>query len=349
MAVGNPLSLSQAQGIARSRVGIKAYPEDWRVTEDLDRRFADTGEHIYLYIRKRCLSTIPVASRLAKAFDVPAIDVGYAGMKDKHAVTEQWFSVRDPSQDTGFDVSWLNQTEGDQEIEVLHCRRDGKKLRRGEHRANRFSIVLRDVGAEIDQTQLQCRLESGFPNYFGPQRFGRHNLDDALDWLRHRRNQGRYRRLSQRQKGWHLSVLRSWVFNELLAGRVRDETWRTCLDGDDVGPSQTGQTDIPYGPLWGRGTNTLSGPASERQEHWMAEVRTPDEEQSLSEVCAGLEYAGVDRGLRPMAVTPQNITIAHDRQEATLALAFSLPVGAYATVLLGQWFDLQDLSLASAS
>ena len=89
MAVGNPLSLSQAQGIARSRVGIKAYPEDWRVTEDLDRRFADTGEHIYLYIRKRCLSTIPVASRLAKAFDVPAIDVGYAGIKDKHAVTEQ--------------------------------------------------------------------------------------------------------------------------------------------------------------------------------------------------------------------------------------------------------------------
>ena len=81
----------------------------------------------------------------------------------------------------------------------------------------------------------------------------------------------------------------------------------------------------------------------------MAEVRTPDGKRSLSEVCAGLEYAGVDRSLRPMAVTPQNITIAHDRQEATLSLAFSLPVGAYATVLLGQWFDLQDLSLASAS
>ena len=81
----------------------------------------------------------------------------------------------------------------------------------------------------------------------------------------------------------------------------------------------------------------------------MAEVRTPNEEQSLSEVCAELEYAGVDRGLRPMAVIPQKINIAHDRQEATLSLAFSLPAGAYATVLLGQWFDLQDLSLASAS
>ena len=81
----------------------------------------------------------------------------------------------------------------------------------------------------------------------------------------------------------------------------------------------------------------------------MAEVRTPDEEQSLSEVCAGLEYAGVDRALRPMAVTPQNIAIARDRQKATLFLDFSLPVGAYATVLLSQWFDLQDLSSVSAS
>ena len=349
MTIRDPLSLSQAQGIVRYPAHIKAHPEDWRVTEDLNRRFADTGEHIYLYIRKRCLNTILVVSRLAKAFDVPAMDVGYAGLKDKHAVTEQWFSVRDPSKGPGFDVSRLNQTEGDQEIKVLHCRRDRKKLRRGEHQANHFSIVLRDVGAEIDQAKLQYRLESGFPNYFGPQRFGRHNLDDALNWLRHRRDQGRYRRLSQRQKGWHLSVLRSWVFNELLAARVRDETWRICLDGDDVGPSQTGQTDIPYGPLWGRGTNTLSGPALKRQEHWMAEVRTPDEEQSLSEVCAGLEYAGVDRALRPMAVTPQNIAIAHDRQKATLSLDFSLPVGAYATVLLSQWFDLQDLSSASAS
>ena len=92
--MGNSVTLSQLQGLARPAARIKVLPEDWRVTEELERSFADSGEHHYLYVRKRCLSTIPVASWLAKAFDVPAVDVGFAGMKDKHAVTEQWFSVR---------------------------------------------------------------------------------------------------------------------------------------------------------------------------------------------------------------------------------------------------------------
>ena len=99
MAIGSPVTLSQLQGLARPAARIKVLPEDWRVTEELERSFADSGEHYYLYVRKRCLSTIPVANRLAKAFDVPAMDVGFAGMKDKHAVTEQWFSVRQPTND----------------------------------------------------------------------------------------------------------------------------------------------------------------------------------------------------------------------------------------------------------
>ena len=82
--MGNSVTLSQLQGLARPSVQIKVLPEDWRVTEELERSFADSGEHHYLYVRKRCLSTIPVASWLAKAFDVPAVDVGFAGMKDKH-------------------------------------------------------------------------------------------------------------------------------------------------------------------------------------------------------------------------------------------------------------------------
>ena len=106
---------------------------------------------------------------------------------------------------------------------------------------------------------------------------------------------------------------------------------------------------MPCGPLWGRGSNTLSGEALKRQQHDMKLVKTPDEEQTLAEVCAALEYAGVDRSLRSLVVTPWNIKVTHDPAEATLTLSFHLPVGAYATVLLGQWFDLQDCSLVSAA
>ena len=347
--MGNSVTLSQLQGLARPAARIKVLPEDWRVTEELERSFADSGEHHYLYVRKRCLSTIPVASWLAKAFDVPAVDVGFAGMKDKHAVTEQWFSVRKPTNDEDLDVSELNQIKGDEEIRVLDSRRDTRKLRRGEHQANHFCVVLRGLGADLDLPQLQRRLEAGFPNYFGPQRFGRHNIADALYWLRHRRDRGRSRRVSQQQKGWHLSVLRSWIFNQLLAARVQDDTWQTCIDGDELALCQIRQASVPCGPLWGRGSNTLSGEALKRQQHDMKLVKTPDEEQTLAEVCAALEYAGVDRSLRSLVVTPWNIKVTHDPAEATLTLSFHLPVGAYATVLLGQWFDLQDCSLVSAA
>ena len=347
MAIGSPVTLSQLQGLARPAALIKVLPEDWRVTEELERSFADSGEHYYLYVRKRCLSTIPVANRLAKAFDVPAMDVGFAGMKDKHAVTEQWFSVRQPTNDKDLDLSGLNQIEGDEEIQVLDSRRDTRKLRRGEHQANHFSIVLRGLGADLDLPLLQRRLEAGGPNYFGPQRFGRHNIADAFHWLRHRRDRGKSRRISQQQKGWHLSVLRSWVFNQLLAGRVQDGTWQTCIDGDDVALCQSRQTNVPFGPLWGRGRNTLSGEALKCQQRCMTSVSTPDEEQTLAEVCQALEFAGVDRGLRPLVVTPWNVSVTHDPSEDAISLRFSLPVGAYATVLLGQWFELQDCSLVA--
>ena len=128
---------------------------------------------------------------------------------------------------------------------------------------------------------------------------------------------------------------------------MQDDAWQTCLDGDDLALCQIRQANVPCGPLWGRGSNTLSGDALKRQKHDMKLVKTPDEEQTLAEVCAALEYAGVDRSLRPLVVTPWNIQVAHDPTEATLTLSFLLPVGSYATVLLGQWFDLQDCSLVS--
>jgi len=109
------------------------------------------------------------------------------------------------------------------------------------------------------------------------------------------------------------------------------------------------QTNVPFGPLWGRGRNTLSGEALKCQQRCMTSVSTPDEEQTLAEVCQALEFAGVDRSLRSLVVTPWNIKVTHDPAEATLTLSFHLPVGAYATVLLGQWFDLQDCSLVSAA
>ncbi len=343
VSMSNGPALQQAELLVAAK--IKTQPEDWQVTEELATDFTEAGEHAYLYIQKRCMSTAPVAVWLAKQFNVQTMDVSYAGMKDKHALTRQWFSVRLPGPSDPVNTDALIHAEGNEQIEVLAAHRHQRKLRRGEHQANRFRIVLRDLPRAIDTELLAVQFAQGFPNYFGPQRFGRHNLGDALNWLRQRRRQ----RVLRQQKGWHLSVLRSWVFNELLARRVADGSFDRALDGDLLNTDTHGTEVIPLGVLWGRGREQVSGEALLRQQESLRTIKTPDGQQTLAEICEKLEFAGVDRGQRAMLVRPWDIACEQDQGAATLTLSFCLPVGAYATVLLGQWFELQDMSLDQAA
>lgn len=347
-----PMPNSQIGALPRAL--IKVHPEDWQVTEIYDEAFQEEGEHAYLYIEKRCLSTIPVAQWLSEQLQIPLLDVGYAGMKDKHALTRQWFSLRQPGLAAPLDAQTLMLNQGEEQIKVLASHLHHRKLRRGEHQGNRFRVVLRELDATIDCQALANNVKAGFPNYFGPQRFGRHNLADALTWLGQRRR----RKVSRQVRGWHLSVLRSWIFNRLLADRVADGTWQEILEGDVLAPGGDTIDGVPVGPLWGRGREILSGQALSRQEQTLAATvaseggpadgkRDPAPEgqdtMSLGEVCEALEYAGVDRGQRPLSVVPWDVHC--ESADETVTLSFSLPVGAYATVMLSNHFDLQDKSV----
>ncbi len=343
-----PLGRNAASLNPRS-ASIKTEPEDWQVVEVYDEDFSDAGEHLYLWVEKRCLGTKAVAAWLAQQFDVAELDVGFAGMKDKHALTTQWFSVRIPDADPHkcLDPPVFDGVNADEQIQVLRSHRHSRKLRRGEHQANRFRIVLRDIDGPIDASEIIKSLGQEFPNYFGPQRFGRHNLGDALKWLQLRRTSSRKRRLSRQRKGWHLSVLRSWIFNQLLSARVADGSWQRVIDGDvkSLGPMVDGL--VPQGPLWGRGRELRYGESLAQQQHCLETLKTPDANQTLGEVCGALEFAGVDRGTRSLVAKPGGVSCDIDDANGTTTLGFCLPVGSYATVLLGQWFELCDRSLES--
>lgn len=149
---------------------IKVRPQDFLVEETPLYSPCGEGEHIYLFIEKRGLSTFELVKRLARHFKVGESAVGYAGMKDKQAITRQLFSIHTP----GKGAQQFPMIEDDR-VTVLWADQHTNKLRRGHLRGNRFSIKIRGVpfvDAVKAQRVLERLVRRGVPNRIGEQRFG---------------------------------------------------------------------------------------------------------------------------------------------------------------------------------
>jgi tRNA pseudouridine13 synthase len=307
------------------------------------------GNHLWLEIEKRGANTDWVAGRLAALAGVPRRDVSFAGMKDRHAVTTQWFSVG--LQEAASDDWQTWRIEG---VKVLQARRHGRKLRRGTLAGNRFRIVVRDLEGDDDELKdrLQRIARHGLPNYFGPQRFGHggRNLERARHWLL---GGGRVRKP---QRGILLSAARSFLFNRVLSARVEQGNWDRLLDGElaildgrrpvfgcalpdaELERRCDGFEIHPTGPLPGRGRDLPEREAAAVEQSALAG------EETLIEALAGAGAEAARRGLR---VRPGNLESRFDG--ASLVLAFSLPAGSYATSLLRELVIVQDAAIKPGS
>ena len=310
---------ARAFGVPLFPAAMRTMPQDFQVTEELGFECTGDGEHDYLWIEKTGANTEWVARQLARFADVPAKDAGYAGLKDRHAVTRQWFSV--PRWNSP-DWSAL-EVEG---VNVLDVQRHNKKLRRGAHKANRFQIVLRSddlhTHAEAIEKRVQLIKEQGVPNYFGEQRFGRdgNNVSLADAWASGKR-------LPRHKRSLAISTARSLMFNEQLDARVRAATWNTIVSGDKANLDGTGsvfnveevddeirrrcnEMDIhPAGELPGDGSNGTN-------ERWIA----------------ALGKARVEAGTRSLRLRVSDLTCKID--EDAFELEFTLGRGAFATSVL---------------
>lgn len=302
-----------------ARAVMKTVPEDFRVEELPAVVPEGVGEHLYLLLEKRALGTPAVAAWLANAFGTAPMNVGFAGMKDARAVTCQWFSVLTPD-----GPERLPAHAG---VRLIDAARHRRKLRRGELAGNRFRVRLREVGGDGWSEALEGVLRRGAPNYFGRQRFGADNLARARLWLL-----GGRRRTSVFRRGLHLSVLRSFLFNEVLARRVADGSWNRLVPGDVAWHADP---LVPTGPLWGRGRSPAAGEALAVEQAALA----PHEA-----LCHGLEHAGVVQGRRSLVLQVRDLAWATSAD--TLELTFTLPPGGYATSLLGAVFELVEPELA---
>ena len=326
--------LPQAHGIPPLIAKIRQYPEDFRVSEVLGFEPSGEGEHALLSIRKRETNTVWLAQQLARFAAVKPVAVGYAGLKDRHAVTTQSFSVQLPGQDSP-DWGQLDLPG----VEVLSQVRHNKKLKTGALKANRFELLLREVEGDRAQAEqvLQAISAQGVPNYFGEQRFGLdgHNVQRALAMF-----QGK--RVDRKTRGLLLSAARSQIFNAVLAQRVSNGQWNVAMPGEvwalDGSRSwfvdDAAQTDLPQrlqakdihpsGPLWGRGELPSRSDLAQLERG----VAT-----SYAELAEGLERAGLSQDRRGLRLIPRELSWEWP-QERQLRLRFELPPGCYATVVL---------------
>jgi tRNA pseudouridine13 synthase len=317
---------------------IRATPEDFQVEEVDGFEPSGSGEHLLLAIRKRGMNTAFAAKLLAQWAGIDEAGIGYAGLKDRHAVTVQRFSVHLPKK-VAPDVAALESDE----LQVLAQAWHAKKLPRGALAGNRFVLALRDVDGDRDAIEARLRAIAvrGVPNYFGEQRFGRggDNVANALAMFGGRR-------VARDQRGHLLSAARSQLFNRVLGARVEAGNWDLALDGevwmldgsrsvfgpepfDEALAARLAAFDIhPTAPLWGRGALRSTGAAAALETAALADA----ESQALR---AGLEIAGLKQERRATRLRPQDL--AWEWPEAgTLQLRFGLPPGAYATTVLAE-------------
>ena len=202
---------------------LKRLNEDFSVTELPLQPPSGAGEHLWLDVEKNGANTAFVAQQLAAAAGVNEWDVGYAGLKDRYAITRQWFSLYLPKGETP-DLTQLQHPE----FKVLGQSRHVKKLRPGDLQGNRFRIVLRDVSGDREaiEANLKAVASLGVPNYFGAQRFGHDggNVEQGRAMLARE-----IRVRNPKKKGIYLSAVRSFVFNEVLALRIQQGLWGKTL------------------------------------------------------------------------------------------------------------------------
>lgn len=330
------LDLPTALEVPAATGRLRSEPEDFRVEEILGFDPDGAGPHALLTVEKRGANTGWVAAQLARVAGIAARDVGFAGHKDRQAVTRQAYSI--PVKDSESLDAWLSH-EGEG-YRVVAAQRHGRKLRPGSHRANRFELRIRELAGDRAATEaaLARIAASGVPNYFGPQRFGRggFNIERARQWA-----QGAAPPRDRAQRSFTLSAARSHVFNAALAARVRHGDWNRLLPGeavildgrrsffaapqvDAVLAARCDSMDVhPSGPLPGRGDSPAMDEALAIESSVLAG------ESALVDL---LTAQGLEHERRSLRLPVRECRWHFESSD--LLLEFTLPRGTFATAVL---------------
>ena len=325
---------------------MKSRPEDFCVTERPLYLPCGAGEHLYVRITKRGLSTPDLVRRLSSILGVKAMGIGVAGLKDANAVTTQMLSLH------GVQAEALGRIRLDDEllaVEMLGRHRN--RLRTGHHAGNAFTVVVRDVAplaAEVVPRVLEVLGRRGVPNYFGPQRQGRKG-ENFLVGAQLLKDSKRRAQLSRSQRQWYLNAYQAYVFNRILSRRIAtldrllSGEWATKVSNGacfrvDAPTCEQPRCDAfeisPTAPLFGSRTEWASGEAGGIEQTVLAELGETAE--NLTEAAKLCGFRGERRPLRiPLTALSWSLS------QRDLTLSFALPPGGYATNVLRELMKVE--------
>lgn len=350
----NPMAdVAYLLGKPQTTATFRYMPDDFRVDEVLNFELDGDGEHFFVRLEKTNMNTAFAAAHLASVCGVRERDVNYCGLKDRRAVTTQWFSVHLPGKPDP-DPAALEM----QGLRVISYRRHRRKLRRGAHAGNDFMIILRDIDG--DRQQLDSRLQAiqmkGFPNYFGGQRFGHQgqNIERARQLFsavgrRHKRDN---------KRGIYLSAARSYLFNRVLSQRIVEGRYGLVGVGDVLmlagshSVFSVDQQDATLQPRLDKGDVHLTGPM------WGAgKTMTSMQQHAWEQACFARSAALDDGPCHDLADGLVAYKMKHERRalrafaknlqwqwlgEDILKIHFHLDNGSYATSFLREATQLRS-------
>ena len=335
------LELAYLKTAPKQTALLKAECADFVVKENLGYSMAGEGEFVAVRVRKTDANTLFVGEKLAQFAGISARNMSYAGLKDRRAVTEQWFSLQMPGKTTPDFGDF--QLEG---IEILEVTRHNRKIRTGSLDGNYFEILLRDA---METDDLKVRLENlskfGFPNYFTEQRFGwdGHNLTQALRWAK-----GEIQVKDRKKRSFYLSAARSEVFNLVVSERLKQGVANRVLPNDIVQLSGSHswfvadeKEDLNVLQLrLEQGDLQLTAPLIGETAQPACSLEN-DIVQQHQDIANLMKQERLKPARRPLLMKPKDFNWQFE--ETGLRLKFYLPAGSYATALVRELVNIEEM------
>lgn len=321
---------------------IKELDEDFQVEEIPLYLPSGEGQHIYLLIQRSSQTTKDVVNDLKKLFQVHETDIGFAGLKDKNALTTQWISL---SLGANAQISEVKEKieKNLESLNILEISKHTNKLKTSHLVGNKFKILLREVDENALEiaNKIHAQIQvSGIPNYYGPQRFGSKNTNQEV---------GKSILLKEKKEKRHwikklmLSAYQSHLFNTWLSDRVKSDNFSNILEGDLL-QSMNGQRPFPFddqkdhltefkdqllsytGPIFGSKVSTPSGKSLEIENNILENESVTIEDFKNSKLPGARRHAHIF--LKDLELS---------QKEDGLEFSFSLNKGTYATSLLREF------------